>query len=575
MGFNNWFRRNQKKVYIVMIFAMGAWGIGTSAIYFIPQKAIGTISGEKVTRDQLADFDTRWRRILLSRVQGPVLDLVWKQMVFERESNRSGIVVTDSDIYTGLQDLSLQIFGGKTNIDNESLVRLMCNTFNVNRNQLLQTIKEVMGIHKLDYFLKRGVKVTTDELWQRYALENEKVKIKLASFEAEDFINTVNVTEDEVKEFYNKYKENFPDISIGTYGYKEPEKVKVEYIMANYNELRKNVNITDEEMLKYYEENKETEFKESEKKGPDVEKGDLDSGTSTAKKESGSESTKFKVFDDVKELIKNKLQNEKSRELANELIVKADDDIYENLDKLERLSFKDIAEKYGLIYKIPESPTAKTEYISQAEAEKLLIGTDRFASIAFEKEKYDPSQPLDALSGKYIFQVVDKLIPTTPPLSEIYEKVKLDLKTDKAFKKAQETAEQCLNKIKVASFKEDYDAFVTEIGSKKHEIGVTDYISRPTITKNRQYGYIASLQMYRPDVVTKAFELKENEIGLAVEEGDKKASYLITIVEKQEAKREEFDNKIDQIRRRYVAEKQRYILSKWEDDIVKKAHLDI
>lgn len=575
MGFNNWFRRNQKKVYIVMIFAMGAWGIGTSAIYFIPQKPIGTISGEKITRDQLADFDTRWRRILLSRIQGPVLDLVWKQMVFERESNRSGIVVTDTDIYTGLQDLSLQIFGGKTTVDHENLIRLMCSTFKVNRNQLLKTIKEVMSIHKLDYFLKNGVKVTTDEIWQRYSLENEKVKIKFASFDTKDFTDTINVTEDEIKDFYNKHKDDFPDTSAGTYGYKEPEKVRVEYIMASYNELRKRVNITDEEMLKYYDENKEIEFKETIKKKPVAEKDDLNTGTATASEGSDLESTKFKPFAEVKELIKNKLQNEKSKELANELIAKADEDIYENLDKLERLSFKDIAEKYGLTYKILESPTAKTEFISKDEAEKLLIGTDRFASIAFEREKYDPSQPLDALIGKYIFQVIDKQIPTTPPVSEIYEKVKSDLKTDKALKKTREMAEQCLNKMKGTSFKEGYDAFISETGVKKHEIGVTDYINRPTIMNNSQYGYIASLQAYRPNVVTKAFELKENEIGLAVEEGGKKASYLITIIEKQEAKREEFDEKIEQIRKRYVAEKQRYILSKWEDNIVKQSHLDI
>lgn len=562
---------------------MGAWGIGSSAVYFIPQKPVGTISGEEITRDQLADFETRWRRILLTGLQGPLLDLVWKQLIYEREASRSGIIVTDNDISEGIQDLSFQIFGGKPNISSEQLIIILCNNFNVNRDQLLQTIKEVMRIHKLDFFLKNSVRVTTEEAWQRYSLENEKVKIKYASFNTADFVDTVSVTDAEIEAFYNKNKDVLPDKLTGSYGYKEPEKVKIEYIMANYNELEKRVNITDDEMLKYYEENKEVEFRENirDKSTTDNEKNNNDNPDSSNESkdaqdgDSNPELKQFRPYNDIKELIKSRLQKQKAKDMANELIAHVDEEVYENLDKLGKLSFKDLAQKYDLTYEIPKSPDKKNELISKDEAEMLLIGTDRFASNAFNREKYDPSPPLDALDGRYIFQVIDRQSPSTPPLSEIYEKVKSDLKLEMAFRKTRELAELCLNKMKDTSFKEGLDSFISDMGGKGPEYGETEYLSRPTLLDNRSQAYIVAMQEYRPSVVSKAFKLKDKEIALAVEDEGKKASYLITLVDKKEITREEFDKNTEQIFRRYVGEKQRHTISKWEENLLRQSHLDI
>ncbi|MGR3317048.1 MAG: hypothetical protein ACUZ8O_01010 [Candidatus Anammoxibacter sp.] len=580
MAFDSWFRRNQKKVYIVMIFAMGAWGIGSSAIYLIPQKAIGMVAGEKITRDQLADFETRWRRILLSQLQGPVLDLVWKQLVYDRAANRSGIIVTDSDIAEGIQDLSSRIFGGRPNIAGENLIRILCSNFNVNRSQLVRTIEEVMRIHKLDYFLRSSVKVTTEELWQRYSLENEKVKIRYVSFHAEDFVDNIEVSDNEIEAFYQKYSNDFPDELTGSFGYKEQEKVKIEYVMANYDKLEKRINVTDDEVLKYYEENKEVEFKENIKVKPvdnedDSNNSDSLTGNKITDETNNSEPPQFRPYKAVKVLIKEKLQRKKAEDLANELIAKVDEEIYDNIDKFEKITFEELAKKYDLIYNIPKSPNKDTAFITKKESEVVLIGSDRFASIAFDREKLDPSPPLNAIDGKYIFQVIDNQSPTTPPLSEIYEIVKSDLKLEMAFRKTRELSEQCLNKMKETSFKDGLDSFAAETGFKSSESGETEYISRPTFVDNRPYGYIASMKTYRPNIVLKAFQLKDKEIALAVEDEGKKASYLITLVDKKVITREEFDEKAEQVRKKYIIEKQRFTLSKWEKSITKESHLDI
>lgn len=564
MAYSSWFRRNQKRVYIVMICAMGAWGIGSSAMFLVPQKSVGTIAGDNITRDKLVDFESRWRRILLSSLKGPVLDLVWKQMIYEHEAKNAGLVVTDRDISEGLQELSLQIFGGATNIPGEHLVKVLCGSFNVNQDQLFRTIEEIVHIHKLDYFMKNSIKVTADEAWQRYMLENEKVKIKYAALNAEDFIDSVEVTDNDLEPFYNKYKDDMPDKQTGNIGYKEPEKIMVECIIANYNEMAERVTVTDDEVLEYYEQNKETEFRSV-----------ADAADEKPSDGNEADTASFKPFDDVKEQITANLQKQKSRDMANDLISKVDSEIYEHLDKLDRPSFEDIAQKHALTYRVLQSPTKNDAFISKEEAEILMIGTDRFASIAFDREKHDPSSPLEALEGKYVFQVIDRKPPTTPPLEEIYNKVRADVMLDAAYRKAEGMAQICLDKIRTTSFDEGLKLAAAELGIKEPVTGETEFLGRPSVFNNQPQDYIVAMQAYRPNVVAKAFSLKENDVAAAFEGEGKKACYIITLSGKKAASQEEFDKNRARIVEQYTEAKRRYAISKWEKSLVDRSTLDI
>ncbi len=564
MGFNEWFRRNQKKVYIVMIFAMGVWGIGSSVIFFIPQKAIGTVFDEKITKDEFVDFENRWRKVILSGYKGVSLDLIWKQLVYERAAHKSGIVITENDIIEGVYDLARQKINTSGDVPAEQLIMILCNVFKVNRNQLLRTVKEVMTIHKLDYFLKSSVKVTDEEGWQRFSAENTKVKLKYAEFSANNFINSVDVTNEEVESFYDKYKDAFPDKLTGSYGFKEDEKVRIEYIMADFKEMLKNVSVADDELLKYYEDNKETEFVMPVKEVAD----------DTEKKE--DDAIKYKPFDEVQETIKNNLLDKKSKESANELISKVDEDIYESIDKLNRPTFEELAKKYGLVYKILDQGRRGSEFMTKDELEKVLVGKDRLSIVAFDRDKFDPSQPMESLDGKYIFQVIDKQFPMSPPLSEIRNDVENELRIEKAFRLARELAEQCLKKMQDSSFESGYDSFIAEKGLAGLELGETEYLKRQsTASDTSPHGYVVAMQAFRYNVLEEAFKLKDKELGLAVENSGNKACYVVALAGKKDADRGEFDKNKEKVLNRFRVEKQKYTLKKWEDNISKMSQLNI
>ncbi|MEE9514917.1 MAG: hypothetical protein V3V54_02700, partial [Candidatus Brocadiales bacterium] len=82
----NWMRRHKKKMYIVMVFAMAAWGIGYSATFLIPKKPIGIILGEKISVEEFNDAMIRWNRIFLQQQGLPLTKLVWQQLTLVKEA---------------------------------------------------------------------------------------------------------------------------------------------------------------------------------------------------------------------------------------------------------------------------------------------------------------------------------------------------------------------------------------------------------------------------------------------------------------------------------------------------------
>ena len=258
---SSWFRRHQKTVYIVMIFAMFVWGISFSAMEMIPKKPIGKVFGRKITQNEFADMLGRWQRLFFSQAKDSIVSLVWKQLLFVEEAKRMGIVVTAQEVESAVQGLASQIFGGQVNMPRSGLLQFLCSNLKMNMEQINRTIREALLVEKLDSLLRSSTKMTTEEIWQRYSLENEQVKFNALTLRAKDFLDSANVTEDEIRAYYEKYKNNEYNETGGKPGYKLPESVKLECLIAKFDDMEKLVSVKEEDMKKYYEDNKETQFK--------------------------------------------------------------------------------------------------------------------------------------------------------------------------------------------------------------------------------------------------------------------------------------------------------------------------
>ncbi len=556
MAATSWFRRNQKKLLgSLVVFLMVIWGIGPAAEYIIPKPGVGEILGRKITQDQFSDTATRWSRIFFRNSKEPVAQQVWRQMALFGQAENMGIVITKDELAQEIRNffpVDPRIFE-----DKESFRRMIGNAFHLTEPQFEQTIKEYLLSRKLQYLLKSSVKVTRDEAFQRYIKENEQVKIKYAALKARDFTSLVEIKEEEIKSFYDKYSENYPNVEEGIWGYKVPEKVKVEYIIARSDVIEKQINITDEKMLKYYEDKKDLMFRKE-----NVEKPEGETSAETSVSE-------FKPFDEVKAQIKSNILLTERETMANKLIADADYEIYENIDKEGFISFAKLAEKYSLSHVIPTNQNNGTSYFTKGELREVIIDLPQFPQQVFEREVNDPSTPISSTEGKLIFRVIEKIEPHTPPYEEIHDKVAKDLRYEKALEEVEKVAEKCLEKINQTSLEEGIKFIEDDAG--KLAIIETKYVSRLGIMSEDDDTEILGPE--RAKITDTAFGLKVGGSAIAVENRGEKTCYVVKLVERKQVDPKRFEEKKDLIMEQYLMEKQFVFSAEWESWISTKTQL--
>lgn len=434
---------------------------------------------------------------------------------------------------------------------------MLGSAFHLTEPQFEQTIKEYLLSRKLQYLLQSTVKVTRDEAFQRYIKENEQIKVKYAALKARDFISRVEIKEDEIKSFYEKHSENYPNVEEGIWGYKEPEKVKVEYIISRSDEIEKQIDITVEKMQKYYDEKKDLMFKKEEVEKPEGENSDETSVS------------EFKLFDEVKTQIKDNMFFRERETLANKIIADVDNDIYENIDKEGFISFAKLAEKYGLSHIVPTNQHNGTNYFTKDELREVIIDLPEFPQQVFEREVNDPSTPISSTEGKLIFRVIEKIEPRVPSYEEIHDKVAEDLRYEKAFEEAEKFAEQCLAKINQTSLEEGIKSIEDDAG--KLAIIETKYVSRPGII--REGDDVEILGSERAVIADTAFSLKVGGSAITTESRGEKTCYVVKLVERRRVDPKEFEEKKDAIMEQYLMEKQFVFSSEWESWISTKTQL--
>jgi len=556
MAATSWFRRKQKKLLgILVVFLMVIWGIGPAAEYIIPKPGVGEIHGRKVTQDQFSDTATRWARIFFREAKEPVAQLVWRQMALFGQAENMGIVITKDELAQEIRNffpVDPRIFE-----DKEGFRRMLGSVFHLTEPQFEKTIEEYLLARKLQYLLKSSVKVTEDEALQRYIKENEQVKIKYTALRARDFISRVEIKEDEVKSFYDKYSENYPNFEEGIWGYKEPEKVKVEYIIARSDVADKQINITDEKMQEYYEEKKDLMFRTENVATPDADNPDK------------TPVSEFKLFDEVKVQIRENLLLQERETLVNKMIADADDEIYENIDKEGFISFTKLAEKYNLSHVIPTNQHNGTSYFSKDELREVIIDLPEFPKQVFERDINDPSTPISSSEGKLIFRVIEKIETHIPPYEEVRDKVAEDLRYEKAFEEAEKVAGKCLEKTNQTSLKEGVKFIKDDAG--KLAIIETKYVSRPGISSKDDDTEI--LGSDRVKITEAAFGLKVGESAIALENRGEKTCYVLNLVERKKVDPKSFEEKRDLITEQYLLEKQFVFSTEWESWIGTKTQL--
>ncbi len=147
----------------------------------------------------------------------------------------------------------------------------------------------------------------TPRLLEQYAYElTGTVRIEAVGLDAETLVDTVEVTQEEVRELFEKYKNNLPGTGEPyALGYKKPDAVRLEYMVLSLEQVQSAVKIGPDEAYNYYRNHPE-EFPRT-----SINTGDESEEQANSKVEP--------FTDEIEKKITEQLEAEKTQQLMKDL----------------------------------------------------------------------------------------------------------------------------------------------------------------------------------------------------------------------------------------------------------------
>src|SRR3989338_7722191 len=243
---------------IVLVFVL--WGVG-SYVNEPRLESVAEVNGEVISQ---REFEVHYQRLVefyrglfkgtltqetlrgLNLRGAIVEELVQKRLVLQ-EARRLGLEVSDEEIMEAIARApEFQVDGRFSK--NRYLQVLRSNR--VSPAQFEVERREQITIQKLYDIIQDSLQITDGELRERYRLEQERVNFYFVRLAAGDFVSRVQVTREEIKNYYERNREAL----------KEPLKVQVEYLRYPFDYFSSQVQIGEKEAEDYYRTHRDEKF---------------------------------------------------------------------------------------------------------------------------------------------------------------------------------------------------------------------------------------------------------------------------------------------------------------------------
>lgn len=201
---------------------------------------VGIIDGKKIGIDDFfkAKRGTELQLILSYIAHKNILDkilkdrplvnkLTWDRIIMLQEAEKSRIKVSDEEIIAFVT--SHPLFLNKGVFDEKFYNYMLTRNLGINARTFEEEMRQALKVEKLKERILKDVFVTDDEALGAYKKDQEKGRISYIRIEKEAFRDNAGVNEDEIRDYYAKFREN----------YRIPEKINLEYIefpYGNYDE---------------------------------------------------------------------------------------------------------------------------------------------------------------------------------------------------------------------------------------------------------------------------------------------------------------------------------------------------
>jgi len=404
------------------------FGLGRS----VPQGIAAEVNGEKIglldfykARDQIYRQYRQQGEIpewALSFIARGALDQLVNLKLMAQKARELGFRVTDEELSEAIRsNPAFQVDGQFIGV--EAYKSYVERALNESVGEFEREYREELFAQKLVNFINETAKITDEELFNLYKMQNEKANLDFISFSPEDFMDSFSPGEGDINRYYEEHKGEF----------KTPELRSIRYVTLNPEDLKKRVNVSEEEIKAYYGAYPD-EFRSSDGK-------------------------EIRPLSEVKDEIKEKLQKQREGAIISELLKSLG-------DLIQKEPLGKIAEENRIdIDKVKEGgPFSADEKLNDIPSQ--IVG--RAFSIGEGEKTF--SQVGDSI---WIVEVTKVIPPHEKEFKEAREEIIKRLKSIKAKEAARAKAEEILNKVKTGG--EGLGKLAKSLGLKLEETG---YFSR-------------------------------------------------------------------------------------------------
>ncbi|MBX2847785.1 MAG: SurA N-terminal domain-containing protein [Acidiferrobacterales bacterium] len=242
----------------LIIIPMAFWGIGdyasTEADPTLIEIGDQTISQNQF-QAQLSSEQQRQRQAMGEQVNDTLLNSVFfKQNVLDQMINRSLIDQISEDQNYQISDQQLAdlikqnpIFQVDGKFDPAAYERYVVSS-RYSKTQFEDAIRNDNRVSQVLSGFQESALVLPEEIRTLLEIQAEKRTFDLVAVKQQDYIETVQVSEQEIESYYTENQDNFM----------EPEKVSLSYLELDVNQLLNEVDVNEDELLAIYEQNVES-----------------------------------------------------------------------------------------------------------------------------------------------------------------------------------------------------------------------------------------------------------------------------------------------------------------------------
>ena len=593
---NAWLR-SKGKVFlaVICVILMVVWFVPLDRLIDNSNVKSGSIFGKTIDGKHVLRLARSMAAIQGPR-QGENRDIIadaWQALIFVEEAKRYGIDVGDEQVSDFIQTQ----FGD--HLTEFLKVRQMT------RGELEEAVRVLLTRYELIMAVSNNVTLPEPEAWMWFSRESEKVKADYVQLRVDALTTFVRIDEKALRDFFERYKEQAPEATAQNpegYGYLVPERVKIEYILAPYESYKAAAQVTEKQVADYYEAHKE-EFRLPDAK-PAEKKDEAKKDEAAKKDDAKAEEPKkdepakpqYKPLAEVTATITERLKTEGAKKLAADAMKEVKGNIEKEIEvpfgaeQTKVADFAADAKKANLTYKM-------TDFFSAAESEQTLPGAPEIRQKAFGQGASSmkvPRGPFPARDGEFMYQIVEVQTPRPPAFETVKARVELDYRKEEALNLAMGVAAKAAKAKDLAAATEIVDSELAQIVKSAGTVaapdvkslrttGRTDFFGRP-----KTYAYMnAKLAFVNlggaggfanlPNFAGKAFELRDDQVGVATEKGGGGMGpamarvFLLQRAETQAADRAQFTTAKAQVTDEYLNEKRQATVQGWLADVRRRA----